>query len=111
MDVSVTDLEVANVPGARWGRQVDRRRLLRGGRIAKKDFVCFYDGTADAGDFTGYSTYTFENGNSITMKFVGAWSAEGIGGDYEVLSGTGAYQGVTGTGRFDAVGDSWKTRT
>jgi hypothetical protein len=81
--------------------------IFEDGRIAYKEFVNTTDGTADAGTFLGYSTYTFENGDSITARFTGAWSANGEGGDYEVLSGTGAYSGVTGTGRFDAVGESW----
>jgi hypothetical protein len=108
-DMSATDLEPANVPG----RSIVVVKstgvaVFDDGRIAKKDFVRYYDGTADAGDFSGYSTYTFENGDSITAKFVAAWSAEGVGGDYEVLSGTGAYEGATGTGRFDGTPVPWE---
>ena len=62
-DVSVTDLEAANVPGRSVGTVKSTGvAFFEDGRIAKKDFVRFYDGTADAGDFTGYSTYTFDNG-------------------------------------------------
>lgn len=107
-DVSTTNIEPANVPGRSIGVVKSTGvAVFDDGRIAQKDFVRYYDGTEESGDFTGYSTYTFENGNSLTARFVAAWSPEGVGGDYEILSGAGAYEGVTGTGRFDGVTDPW----
>ena len=82
--------------------------VFEDGRIAYKDFVVFTDGTAEEGEWRGYSTYTFENGDLLTLKFTGGWSASGSGGDYEVLSGTGAFEGATGTGRFDGVQTAWE---
>jgi hypothetical protein len=73
------------------------------GRIAEKNFVVASDNGPDAGSFIGYSRYTFDNGDSLSLRFEGGWSADGVGGDYEVMAGTGGYEGATGTGRFDAV--------
>ena len=104
VDLSITDLEAANVPGRSIGvAKSTGVAVFEDGRIAKKDFIRMYDGTEASGDFTGYSTFTFENGDSLTAKFVAAWSEQGFGGDYEILSGTGAYEGATGTGRFDGA--------
>ena len=85
--------------------------VFEDGRIAHKTFVTYGDSGADSGGFTGYSAYVFENGDRLNLKFVGGWSSEGLGGDYEVLSGTGAFAGATGTGRFDAVGAAWEGAT
>ena len=104
MDTSVTDLEAPNVPGRTVGvAKSVGVATFEDGRIAYKNFIRYYDGTEAAGDFTGYSTFTFENGDSLTMKFVAKWSDQGFGGDYEVISGTGAYAGATGIGHFDGA--------
>ena len=89
-------LQVANVEG----RSV-------GGRIAYKEFVSMTDAGKAEGSYSGYSTYTFQDGDSLTLKFVGGWGEKRNGGDYEVLSGTGAYKGASGTGRFDALKEPW----
>jgi hypothetical protein len=81
--------------------------VFEDGRIAFKHFVNTETNTADNGEFTGFSTYTFENGDAITARFAGDWSAEGIVGDYEVLSGAGAYEGVTGAGHFESADAAW----
>jgi hypothetical protein len=65
------------------------------------------DSAGDTGEYSGYSTYTFENGDSITASFTGAWDPNTDAGDYKVISGTGAYKGATGTGRFDGVKNPW----
>lgn len=107
-DVSANVLEVAGVPGTMLGsHDAIGVAVFEDGRVAFKKFVYTNNGTDTAGAFLGYSTYTFENGDSITAKFTGDWSAAGSGGDYEVISGTGAYDGVTGTGRFDMVPTAW----
>jgi hypothetical protein len=109
VDLSITDLEAANVPGRSIGvAKSTGIAVFEDGRIAKKDFVRWYDGTEASGDVTGYSTYTFENGDSLNLKFTGGWTPEGEGGDYVVLSGTGAFEGATGTGRFDGVQEAWE---
>ncbi len=82
--------------------------IFEDGRVGYKDFVLHVDNRGPEGSFGGYSTYTFQNGDSLTLKFTGGWGADGEGGDYEVLSGTGAYEGATGSGRFDAVEEPWE---
>lgn len=78
------------------------------GRVAFKQFVVSSAGGAEDGTYIGLSTYTFQNGDALTLKFTGGWTAQGEGGDYQVLSGTGAYEGATGTGRFDAIESAWE---
>jgi hypothetical protein len=77
------------------------------GRIAHKRFVDVSDDTAKAGSFKGYSTYTFENGDSLTLSYVGGWNDKGAAGEYQVIWGTGAYAGAKGTGSFKAVDEPW----
>jgi hypothetical protein len=106
--VSGDALQVANVEGRSVGagRYVGVA-VFEDGRIAYKDFVAMNDGDANQGTYSGYSTYTFQDGDSLTLKFTGGWGAEGDRGDYLVLSGTGAYKGATGTGHFEAVKEPW----
>ncbi len=82
--------------------------VFEDGRLANKEFVLSMDNKGAEGAHSGYSTYTFENGDSLTMSFSGGWNANRGGGDYQILSGTGAYEGATGTGSFDAVENSWE---
>ena len=77
------------------------------GRIAFKKFVMMMEAAKAEGSYSGYSTYTFQNGDSLTLKFVGGWGEKRDGGDYEVLSGTGAFKGATGTGGFEALEENW----
>jgi hypothetical protein len=74
-------------------------------------FVYTDDGMEEEGTIHGYSTYEFENGDSLTAKFDGGWSAAGFEGAYEVLSGTGAYDGATGTGTFGTTTFPWEDAT
>lgn len=82
--------------------------VFEDGRIAHKTFSYVGDNGTEAGTFSGYSTYTFENGDVLNLSFTGNWSADGLGGDYEVLSGTGGFEGATGNGRFDAEAANWR---
>lgn len=85
--------------------------VFEDGRIAHKVFTGQSDGTAESGDFTGYSSYVFESGDRLDLTYAGGWSAEGAGGEYTVLSGTGAFAGATGSGRFEATGVPWDKAT
>jgi hypothetical protein len=46
--------------------------FFKDGRIAVKDFVNSSDILKGAGSFFGYSTYTFEDGSSITARYTGS---------------------------------------
>src|SRR5262245_34251106 len=42
--------------------------VFEDGRVAYKQYIESSDDTEAGGDFKGYSTYTFENGDSLTMS-------------------------------------------
>lgn len=74
------------------------------GQIAVKEFVHSQDFIKGSGPFSGYSTYTFEDGASLTVKYTGNLiPGKPMHGDYVVLSGTGIYEGATGTGYFESA--------
>ncbi|MEE9590039.1 MAG: hypothetical protein V3V97_18695 [Hyphomicrobiaceae bacterium] len=107
--ISGSFMDVANVKGRSVGAgEYAGVAIFEDGRIAYKNFVLMMDSTDEKGSYSGYSTYTFQNGDALTLKFTGGWSSEGDGGDYEVLSGTGAFKGASGTGRFDAMKEPWE---
>ncbi|WP_159712656.1 hypothetical protein [Geminicoccus flavidas] len=82
--------------------------VFEDGRIAHKRFVDISDDTATGGNFKGYSTYTFENGDSLTFSYTGEWNDQGLTGAYTLLSGTGQYANATGTGSFKGVDEPWE---
>jgi hypothetical protein len=110
--VSLTNVSFAensNAPGHNVGAgRAVGVAVFEDGRIAFKDFVIAQDGTEEEGTASGYSTYTFENGDSLTARFTFEWSPTGAAGDYQVLSGTGAFEGATGTGHFEGAQEPWK---
>jgi hypothetical protein len=81
--------------------------FFKDGRVAVKDFVSAGDLKNGLGPVRGYSTYTFEDGSSITASYIGEFKATGAHGDYTILSGTGQYDKATGTGSWDAVPTKW----
>ena len=106
--VDGTFIEASNIEGRSVGAgKYAGVAVFEDGRLANKEFVLSMDNRGPEGTYVGYSTYTFENGDSLTLSFTGGWGESGAGGDYVVLSGTGAYEGATGSGRFDAVEVSW----
>ena len=82
--------------------------VFEDGRIAHKRFVEVADDTAEAGTYKGYSTYTFVDGDSLTLSYTGGWDAKGGTGEYQVLSGTGRFAGAKGTGSFRTVEEPWE---
>jgi hypothetical protein len=81
--------------------------VFEDGRIAYKRFVELDDSTGDVGTFTGYSTYTFQAGDSLTLSYTGGFDTTGVTGKYQVISGTGEFAGATGTGEFRSVEAKW----
>ena len=71
------------------------------GTMGTKDF---YDRPGEQDASTGHSTYYFPNGSLVanySATYTGTKSGGHIVGKYQILSGTGAYQGATGGGSID----------
>ena len=101
--VKPVDMKVVQAPNVE-GRQLTAGTwfgvaFFKDGRVAVKDFVNAQDYLNGAGVDHGYSTYTFEDGSSITASYTG----EKGHGEYTILSGTGLYDKATGTGSYDFV--------
>ena len=82
--------------------------VFEDGRVAYKQYIESSDDTEAGGDYKGYATYTFQNGDSLTMSYTGGWKGDGFTGQYKVSSGTGAYAGASGTGEFKSVDEPWQ---
>jgi hypothetical protein len=54
-----------------------------------KEFVVSSDLRKGSGPIRGYSTYTFEDGSSITASFTGEFKEGRAHGIYTIVSGTG----------------------
>jgi hypothetical protein len=71
------------------------------GTIGTKDF---YDKQGANGASTGHSTYNFPNGSlmaNYSTESTGTQTGGHIVGKYQIVSGTGTYQGATGGGSID----------
>jgi hypothetical protein len=71
------------------------------GTIGTKDF---YDKQGENGASTGHSTYYFSDGSLVanySTESTGTQTGGHIVGKYQIVSGTGAYQGATGGGSID----------
>ncbi|QOZ47499.1 hypothetical protein XH89_31430 [Bradyrhizobium sp. CCBAU 53340] len=107
VDVKVT--EVANVEGQTvMSGKMFGVAVFKDGRIAVKDFVNSSDLLKGSGPMFGYSTYTFDDGSSITARYTGAIKDGKAKGEYTILSGTGMYANATGTGGFESVQSGFK---
>lgn len=87
--------------------------VLPDGRLAEKNFVGSMStrkGGAE-GDYSGFSVYTLENGDAVSVRFEGAWGAKGNHGRYTVLGGTGAFSGATGDGTIEGLKSPWAGAT
>jgi hypothetical protein len=83
--------------------------VFNDGKIAIKDFVFVADRSKDSMSQSGYSTYTFEDGSTLTLSWTAAAKpGQPYHGEYKVLSGTGVYAGATGSGTFDPVDSKLK---
>ena len=82
--------------------------FFKDGRVAAKDYIASSETRNGTGPTRGFSTYTFEDGSSITASFVGEFKDGKAHGDYTISSGTGAYANATGKGSFDSVPTKFK---
>lgn len=105
MPVEVKTFEIPNIEGQNVSlMKMNGVAIFKDGRVAAKNFIFQVDYSKGSGPFFGYSTYTFEDGSSITARFAGTQrTGQPVHGEYTVLSGTGAYVGVKGSGTFDGA--------
>ncbi len=64
------------------------------GRIAVKNYIATADTLKGSGSLRGYSTYTFNDGSSITASYTGEVKGGVRSGTYTIVSGTGAFDGT-----------------
>ena len=78
------------------------------GRIASKQFVGVQRviGDGSTGTMLGYSTYSLNDKDSISLSFNGGWGSSGFNGDYTVVSGSGSYENAKGSGSFKSAKNS-----
>lgn len=81
------------------------------GGMADKQFVVInrVPGDGSTGSVLGYSVYTMENGDSVSVEFTGGWGKEGFKGLYTVIGGTGAFKDAKGDGIFTGAQSAWDT--
>ena len=107
--VNPTVLEAANIEGQTMSAsKAVGVAYFKDGRVASKDFIVTLDLRNGSGPYKGYSTYTFEDGSTITASFTGERKAGESHGIYTIVSGTGIYANATGTGSFDSVPTKFK---
>ena len=109
--VRALDVKVVEAPNVA-GQKMSAGKLFgvaysSDGRIAVKDFVAAGDLLNGTGSIKGYSTYTFQDGSSITASFTGERKEGVVHGEYAILSGTGMYDKASGNGSFDSVPTKW----
>jgi hypothetical protein len=71
------------------------------GTIGTKDF---YNKSGENGASTGHSTYNFRDGSLVanySLTSTGTSTGGHMVGKYQIISGTGAYQGATGGGSIE----------
>ncbi len=102
-------VQAANIEGRTLGvGNLFGVAFFKDGRVAAKEFVGGFDTLKGQGRYWGYSTYTFEDGSTITASYVAGVSGGKFHGDYTILSGTGLYDKATGTGTFDGLPTKWQ---
>lgn len=106
--VDVKTVKAGNIDGRELGAgNFFGVAFFKDGRIAAKEFIDAFDYLNADGTGRGYSTYTFEDGSTITASYVYEDKGGKLHGDYTILSGTGRYDKATGTGKFDSLPTKW----
>jgi len=107
--VDVKVVQAANIEGQTMSAgQYFGVAYFKDGRIAIKNFISAADTLNGSGPIRGYSTYTFDDGSSITASYTGEIKAGVRTGTYTIISGTGAFAQASGTGTFDGVASPFK---
>ena len=109
MPVDVKVVEAANIDGQALsaGHYVGVA-YFTDGRIAVKNYIATTDTLKGSGSVRGYSTYTFNDGSSITASYTGEVKGGLRSGTYTIVSGTGTFANATGTGTFSSVPSPFK---
>jgi len=108
--IDFKDLKAPNVEGrSLFAANAFGVAFFKDGRVAAKDFVA--DGEFANGESHehGLSTYSFTDGSTLSLSYVGEFKDGRYHGDYTVLSGTGIYANATGDGVFDNQPTKWKS--
>ena len=84
--------------------------VFTNGRIAEKQFVIINRiiGDGNTGTIDLFASF-YCKGDLLKLIYIGGWGANGVNGDYKIISGTGAYSNAKGDGNFVRTGGSETT--
>ncbi len=85
--------------------------IFADGSVADKQFVVINRVVGDGatGSVLGFSVYTMQSGDSLSVEFTGDWGKDGFIGHYTVLGGTGSFENAAGDGSFTGTQSAWDT--
>lgn len=82
--------------------------LFDDGNIAEKKYIFAQNNRETDGNLSGFSLFTFKEGDSLLLEFEASWTEDGMSGKYlSIIEGTGKFVGVTGVGSFVGVAGPW----
>ena len=71
--------------------------ILESGELAWTKIFAFDEMTQGAGTFIAYTTWTFQDGSTITQHSKGTYGGGSAKRTGEIIDGTGRFQGIKGT--------------